>query len=39
MNKNEFPYMASQFSFSFQHTLKFVDVGNFQDNGSPVLPS
>ena len=38
MNKNEFPYMASQFSFSFEHTKKIVEV-NFQDNGSPLLAS
>ena len=39
MNKNNFPLMASQFSFSVLGTKQFVDVGNFQYNGSPVLPS
>ena len=39
MNKNNFPLTASQFSLSFKCTKQFVDVGNFQYNGSPVLPN
>ena len=39
MNKNKFPLTALQFSFSVLGTKQFVDVGNFQYNGSPVLPS